>query len=68
MNEGHKPPPIGSYGVFCEPIGHMGNPQWIYIKETSYEEAIKKADYMNRSNYAWFYYAKPILFHKEDSK
>ena len=35
-------------------IRRMGDP-------APYEEAIAHADCMNRSNKAWFYYARPIL-------
>ena len=54
--------PKGFYGVFCEPKGHMHDPRWLNIdKPISYEEAVLEADFMNRSNHAWHYYAKPIL-------
>ena len=57
-------PPRGIWGVFCEPIGHAGNPRWTNPKPVSYDEAQKEADYRNCSNYKWYYYAKPILDHK----
>lgn len=55
-----KPAPEGEYGVFCEPLGHKGDPCWTSSPKCTYEEAIKEADFMNRANHAWHYYAKPI--------
>jgi hypothetical protein len=55
-----QPAPLGLYGVFCEPVGHKNNPCWTNSPPKSYEEAVKEADFMNRSNPAWHYYAKPI--------
>ena len=56
------PPPEGLYGVWCEPKGHMNNPQWLAsFDPVSYEVAIVEADRMNRLNKLWHYYAKPII-------
>jgi hypothetical protein len=56
-----KPAPSGSYGVFCEPLGHMGDPKWSGKRvPMTYEEATKEADFMCRANNQWHYYAKPI--------
>jgi len=52
--------PEGLYGVFCEPIGHKGNPRFIASDPKPYEDAVKEADFMNHSNHAWHYYAKPL--------
>lgn len=60
MKQNKNPPPDGSYGVWCEPKGHLHNPQWITKSPISYEEAVALADLMNRANKAWHYYAKPI--------
>jgi hypothetical protein len=54
--------PSGLYGVWCEPVGHDGNPQWYEEypkKEWPYEEAIQIADKMCRCNKLWNYSAKP---------
>lgn len=64
----YTPSSLGLYGIFCEPKGSaynevcssMRNPQWISTSKLSYEEAIKKADEMNRANKEWHYYAKPL--------
>lgn len=58
--EEQRPAPKGTYGVFCEPLGHKNNPCWTNSPPKSYEEAVKEADLMNRANPAWHYYAKPI--------
>ena len=55
-----KPAPDGLYGVFCEPKGHMHDPRWVSSNPKSYEAAVAEADFMNRSNHSWHYYAKPI--------
>lgn len=55
-----RPAPAGLYGVFCEPKGHMHDPRWISSEPKPYEAAVAEADYMNRSNHQWHYYAKPI--------
>jgi hypothetical protein len=52
--------PEGLYGVFCEPIGHKGYPRLTASDPKPYEDAVKEADSMNRSNHAWHYYAKPL--------
>lgn len=53
--------PEGEYGIFCEPLGHFGNPGWMSERPMNYEEAVKEADFMCRANKFWHYYAKPIL-------
>jgi hypothetical protein len=53
-------PPDGIYGVWCEPKGHAHDPRWFASKETSYEEAAKEADNMNRANQSWHYSARWI--------
>ena len=55
-----KPAPEGLYGVFCEPKGHMHDPRWVSSEPKPYEAAVSEADFMNRSNHSWHYYAKPI--------
>lgn len=55
-----KPPPSGNYGVFCEPLGHIGNPKYFSSKPITYEEAVIVADLMCRANNQWHYYPKPI--------
>lgn len=53
--------PDGLYGIFCEPKGNKNrNSTWLNINPTSYDVAIAQADFMNRSNKEWHYYAKPI--------
>ena len=52
--------PEGDYGIYCEPKGHSNNPRWLSDKHMTYDEAINKADEMNRVNKQWHYYAKPI--------
>lgn len=59
-SSGVRPAPSGLYGVFCEPKGHMGDPRWTSSEPKSYEAAVVEADFMNRSNHSWHYYAKPI--------
>lgn len=55
-------PPPGEWGVFAEPaVGQNRDPQWAGFRFSDYESAAKHADYMNRKNYAWFYYAKPVM-------
>ncbi len=58
--ESLETPPEGLYGVWSEPMGHLGNPRWITSLPLSYEPAIALADQMNRANKKWHYYAKPV--------
>ena len=55
-----RPAPEGLYGVFCEPLGHKGDPCWTQSAPKDYAGAAREADFMNRANQAWHYYAKPI--------
>jgi hypothetical protein len=56
--------PTGPYGVYCEPLvgslGKLAIPRWSDAGNRTYEEAVKEADLMNRSDKHWHYYAKPI--------
>lgn len=54
------PAPKGLYGVYYEARGHLGNPGWLAKEPMFYEQAIIEADYMNRANQMWHYYAKPV--------
>jgi hypothetical protein len=55
-------PVTGDWGVMAEPRnGQMKSSTWITQYPLSYDDAMKKADYMNRANNQWFYYAKPLM-------
>ncbi|MFW9879539.1 MAG: hypothetical protein ACFFG0_41210 [Candidatus Thorarchaeota archaeon] len=55
------PTPTGKWGIFAEPRkDNRQMSQWLNFEPTNYELAFREADKMNRSNPAWFYYAKPI--------
>jgi hypothetical protein len=56
-----KPAPSGFYGIFAEPKGHNGNPQWLSNEPVAYDVAIAEADHWNRTNNQWHYYAKPLV-------
>ncbi len=55
------PAPEGPYGVWCEPVGHLGNPQWMDSTPVSFENAQRDADRMCRVNPAWHYTSRPLL-------
>ena len=62
---GDKNTPAGEWGVYCEPLaGQMRSPEWVSREPSDYESAFKYADFMNRTNHAWLYYAKPIMVKK----
>jgi len=58
--------PTGKYGVWCESRRkcHQNENSWLLLSDTSfsgtYDEAVKRADEMCRSNKFFHYYAKPL--------
>jgi len=48
------------YGVWCEPINHIGNSQWLKVDPMSYKDAEKLVAKYSEANRQWRYTVGPL--------